>query len=104
MRGIGSQLMHSNVLSGQRVQLAILGEQARQRLNSQEMMTMNYYLSEYQHGRLAVDALVSHLLRLLNSRSKVYSIQLRNFTSLLNYNSKCLFEGRPTLFIMRRTI
>ncbi len=45
--------------------------QARQLLNENERGTMNYYLTEYQKGHVAVDSLVLALSQLFNTQAKV---------------------------------
>ena len=46
-------------------------EQARQVLNSNELGTMKYYLSEYSKGFISINALVLALFDLFNTPAKV---------------------------------
>ncbi|XP_071485975.1 whirlin-like [Diadema antillarum] len=68
-RGIGSQMMYSKSMAGVQ-NWSMLEDQSRTLLNDNERGTMMYYLEEYQHSTITVDALVMALFELFDTHAK----------------------------------
>ena len=75
--------MYSKSLAGVQ-NWSMLEDQARNLLSENERGTMMYYLEEYQHSTITVEALVMALFELFNTHAKVSSIL--SFHQLLKFS------------------